>query len=202
MAKMDRCPICDVAVRPENLVRHLNDIHPRHPDTAKLIEGLKTQPGRVAARAPSRPFRVTRWQAILIAILLLLGVTAYLLLTYVAPGGGLPCVSGEGRAYHWHTDLRITSGGNPVTIPGNIGISFTCMEVLHTHTTDGRIHIEPDTPEQARVYTIGEFFQVWRKPFGSPTRMLVNGTLVSPSANVGLFDLPNTIEIDYASFTP
>jgi hypothetical protein len=199
---MDRCPICDVAVKPENLLRHLSDTHPRHPDTAKLVEEIKTQPGRITARAPSRPFRLTRLQATIIVIVVFVAIAGYFLLPYLAPGGGLPCVSGEGRMYHWHTDLRITSGGNPVTIPGGIGVSLTCMQVLHTHETNGRIHIEPDTPQQARVYSIGEFFRVWGKPFGSPTRMLVNGTLVSPSPNVGLYDLPNAIELDYASFTP
>jgi hypothetical protein len=199
---MDRCPICDVAVKPENLLRHLSDTHPRHPDTARLLEELKTQPGRMAARAPSRPFRLTRLQAAIIVIVILLGVGAYLVVPYFAPGGALPCVSGEGRAYHWHTDLTIKSGGNPVTIPGGIGISLTCMEILHTHDANGRIHIEPDTPQQSHVYSIGEFFRVWGKPFGSPTRMLVNGTLVPTSQNVGLYDLPNSIEIDYASFTP
>jgi len=65
---MDHCPICDVAVRPENLLRHLNDIHPRHPDTPKLVERLKAEPGRIAARAPSRPLRVSRWQVLIVLI--------------------------------------------------------------------------------------------------------------------------------------
>ena len=199
---MDHCPICDVAVRPENLLRHLNDIHPRHPDTAKLVERLKADPGRVATRTPSRPLRVSRLQVVIVLVVILLAVVAYYLTTSVSHDTPLPCISGTGRAYHWHTDLRITSGGNPVIIPGDIGISLTCMQILHTHDTTGRIHIEPDTPEQNKVYSIGDFFRVWGKPFGSPSRMVLNGTDVTPSPNVGLYDLPEAIELDYVSFAP
>ena len=199
---MDRCPICDVAVRPENLLRHLNDIHPRHRDTAKLVERLKAEPGRIAARTRSRPLRVSRLQVVTVLVVILLGVVGYYLVTNGSRPNPLPCVSGTGRAYHWHTQLTVASGGNPVTIPGDIGITFTCMEILHTHSADGVIHIEPDTPEQARVYSIGEFFSVWGKPFGSPTRMTVNGTpMTTPSSTVGLYDR-ETIGLEYASFTP
>ena len=62
MAKMDRCPICNVAVKPENLIRHLNDNHPRHPDRPGLLEKLKEEPGRIRKRQAGRPFRVRRWQ--------------------------------------------------------------------------------------------------------------------------------------------
>jgi hypothetical protein len=75
------------------------------------------------------------------------------------------------------------------------------MEILHTHDTSGLIHIEPDTPEQARVYSIGEFFSVWGKPFGSPSRMTVNGTAVTASTTVGLYN-SESIVLEYVSFTP
>jgi hypothetical protein len=199
---MDRCPICDVAVKPENLLRHLSDIHPRHPDTAKWTEQLKAEPGRVAPRGPSRPLRLSRLQLLVILVVILLGVGGYLLYPYITRGTTpLPCISGNGEAYHWHTELTITSGGNPVTIPGDIGRSLTCMQILHTHDTSGLIHIEPDTPEQNRVYTIGEFFLVWGRPIDSPSRMLVNGTEVPASSSVGLYN-GETISLEYASFTP
>ncbi len=197
---MDHCPICDVAVRPENLLRHLNDIHPRHPDTPKLVERLRAEPGRIAARAPSRPLRVSRLQVMIILVVILLGVVAYVVVNESRPAA-LPCVSGNGLAYHWHTTLVILSGGNQVVIPGSIGIRLTCMQVLHTHDADGVIHIEPDTPEQTRVYTIGDFFTVWGKPFGSPTRMTQNATAITPSPSVGLYNTEKIV-LEYASFTP
>src|SRR2546421_12805476 len=98
---MDHCPICDVAVRPENLLRHLNDIHPRHPDTPKLVEELKAEPGRVAARRPSAPLRLKRWQKIAILVAILLGVGIYFVSPYLSLAPPVvPYVSGRGAAYH------------------------------------------------------------------------------------------------------
>ena len=197
---MDHCPICDVSVKPANLVRHLNDIHPRHPDTPRLREELKAEVGRVAPRRTSAPLRIQKWQVALVALIVVGGVGVY----FLTRGGPqpFPCVGGSGLYYHWHTQLMITSGGNQVTIPADIGISLNCLEVLHTHDTSGLIHIEPDTPAQGRVYTIGDFFTVWGKPFGSPTRMLLNGTDIPPSPTVGLYDRPEAIILQYTSFTP
>src|SRR2546428_2162700 len=76
MAKMDRCPICNVAVKPENLIRHLNDIHPRHPDRPGLIEKLKEEPGRIQRPRAGRPIRIRRWQIALVAIIVLGGLGA------------------------------------------------------------------------------------------------------------------------------
>src|SRR6266480_36735 len=145
MATMDRCPICDVSVRPENLIRHLNDIHPRHP---------------------------------------------------VSPA--LPCIGGEGGGlYHWHTQLNIFSGATKFAIPASIGRSAFCLEPVHTHDSTGLIHIESDVN---RLYSIGDFFAVWGKPFGSPSQMLVNGTAIpTPSPTVILYD-QESIELHYASF--
>lgn len=198
---MDHCPICNVSVKPENLVRHLNDIHPRHPDTPRLREELKAEVGRVPPkRAPAAPIRVPWWLVLVVALVVLGGVGAYYLTR--APTLPYPCVSGVGSYYHWHTQLSISSGGNPVTIPADIGITATCLEVLHYHDTSGLIHIEPDTPEQGRLYTIGDFFVVWGKPFGTPTHMFLNGTEIPPSPTIGLYDRPEAIILEYALFTP
>src|SRR2546427_1155956 len=152
---MDRCPICDVAVRPENLLRHLNDIHPRHPDTPKLVERLKAEPGRIAARTPSRPLHIRRWHVLIVVAVILLGFLTYYLVVSGSRSPPLPCVSGNGLAYHWHTQLTITAGGEPLTIPGGIGISLTRMGGLATHKAGGGIHIEPDKPEQTPGHTGG-----------------------------------------------
>src|SRR5437762_13393043 len=97
---MDHCPICDVAVRPENLLRHLNDIHPRHPDTPKLVERLKAEPGRIATRAPSRPLRVGRWQVLIVLTVVLVGIVAYYPVTIPSHNIDNPCQSGTGPPSH------------------------------------------------------------------------------------------------------
>jgi hypothetical protein len=38
-----------------------------------------------------------------------------------------------------------------------------CYYWLHTHASDGVIHIESPT---ARIYTLGNFFNEWRQPLG------------------------------------
>jgi hypothetical protein len=200
MAKMERCPICDVAVRPENLVRHLNDIHPRHPDTPGLIEQLKAEPGRIPRKTAGRPIRVPWWQVIAVVVVVLGGIGAYYLVQAGSVAPPLPCISGEGgQLYHWHTQLNIFSGATKIVIPGGIGISAFCLEPVHTHQADGLIHIESDVN---RLYSIGDFFRVWGKPFGSPTSMLVNGTTpISPPSSTVILYNQESIELHYDSFS-
>lgn len=199
MAKMDRCPICDVAVKPENLLRHLSDTHPRHPDTPRLQEELKTEPGRIPRRTAGRPIRVRRWHVLVLVVVVLGGLGGYYLVESATHPPSLPCIGGEGgQLYHWHTQLTIFSGSTKIVIPASIGLSAFCIEPTHTHTTDGVIHIESDVN---RLYSIGDFFGVWGKPFGSPNPMLVNGTAVTPSSTVFLYD-SESIELHYASFSP
>jgi len=198
MTKMDRCPICTVAVKPENLIRHLNDIHPRHPDKPGLLEELKEEPGRIPQKRAGRPIRVRRWQIAVVAVMVLGGLGAVYLPPLLSGTPAFPCIRGEGVGllYHWHTDLSISSGAASVSIPAGIGISTFCLEPLHTHDATGRIHVETDV---AQLYSIGDFFRVWGKSFGNPTAMHVNGTAVTPSPSVTLYDL-EAIHLQYDSF--
>jgi len=202
MARTDHCPICNVAVKPENLLRHVNDTHPRHPDTPALREKLKAEPKRLAPKRAAAPIRIRGWQVGLVILIIVGGAGGYYLSQYVRPGVGqpFPCVTGPTQppnGYHWHTQLQIYSGGAPYTIPANTGFSTGCAEPLHTHDTSGLIHVESDA---LRLYTIGDFFLVWGKPFDSPTQMLVNGTAAAPSPGVTLYD-SETITLYYASFS-
>ncbi len=198
MAKMDRCPICEVAVKTENLLRHINDIHPRHPDTPGLREKLKGDTGRIPRKKGGRPIRVRRWQIAVVVVIVLGGLGAVYLPPLVSSPPAFPCIRQEGgQLYHWHTDLSISSGAASVAIPAGIGITTFCLEPLHTHDATGRIHIETDVD---RLYSIGDFFRVWGKSFGSPTAMHVNGTAVTPSSSVTLYDL-ETIHLQYDSFS-
>src|SRR5438034_9735132 len=92
MAKMDRCPICNVAVKPENLIRHLNDNHPRHPDRPGLLEKLKEEPGRIRKRQTGQPFRVRRWQIALVAVIVLGGLSVAYLPPLLAGTPAFPCI--------------------------------------------------------------------------------------------------------------
>jgi hypothetical protein len=91
---------------------------------------------------------------------------------------GIQCQTSEQVAYHIHAHLTIFVRGAAREIPYGIGIpgaqtqntsagpfvgAGSCFYWLHAHAADGIIHIE--SPSQ-RVYTLGDFFDVWGQPLG------------------------------------
>lgn len=66
-----------------------------------------------------------------------------------------------GTAEHYHPQLRIVVDGKSVQVPANIGVdsSTGAMSALHTHETDGTIHIEADTVGEE--FTLGQVFTEW-----------------------------------------
>ena len=72
---------------------------------------------------------------------------------------GVQCDPSEGTICHIHAHLDMIVGNKFVTIPAGIGIKQNeCLFWLHTHTSDGIIHIE--SPEQ-RVFSLEQFITVW-----------------------------------------
>jgi hypothetical protein len=92
---------------------------------------------------------------------------------------GISCKPLEQLAFHIHAHLTVFVAGAPRQIPYGIGIAppvqaentphgpfaagGACFSWLHTHAADGIIHIE--SPAQ-RVYTLGDFFDVWGRQLG------------------------------------
>jgi hypothetical protein len=89
---------------------------------------------------------------------------------------GIQCAPVEQLAYHIHAHLQVYDNGQPRSLPAAIGLlgpvaqqtaygpfygAQQCYYWLHTHTTDGVIHIESPTK---RIYTLGNFFDEWRQP--------------------------------------
>jgi hypothetical protein len=89
---------------------------------------------------------------------------------------GITCGPTEQLVYHIHVHLAVFRDGQPYTVPAGVGIpgshaadtqqgpiasGGTCIYWLHTHTTDGVIHIE--SPSKA-IYTLGNFFDEWHQP--------------------------------------
>jgi hypothetical protein len=92
---------------------------------------------------------------------------------------GIQCGATEQLAYHIHAHLSVFVGGAPKAIPPGVGIPGSapestpegpiaaggqCIYWLHTHTSDGVIHIESPTQ---RIYTLGNFFDVWHQPLSA-----------------------------------
>jgi hypothetical protein len=83
-----------------------------------------------------------------------------------APTGPIPCDQLEHTQVHYHIVLRIFNQGSPVDIPTDVGRTASCYYWLHMHTGEpGLIHVE--SPGD-RVFTLGDFFQVWAEWGGKP----------------------------------
>ena len=103
-----------------------------------------------------------------------------------APIDGIRCETMEGAVLHIHQHLQLFDRGRPVEVPAGIGIpaGSNCLYWLHTHTSDGIIHVE--SPAR-RTYTLGQFFDIWgqelsraqadglRAPRANKLRVTVNG---------------------------
>jgi hypothetical protein len=110
---------------------------------------------------------------------------------------GVLCAPVEQLAYHVHAHLQVFVDGQPRTLPAGIGIpqpvsqqtpqglfvgSGRCFYWMHTHTTDGIIHIESPT---ATIYSLGTFFDIWGQPLSphqiagasGPVTAYLNGKL-------------------------
>jgi hypothetical protein len=89
---------------------------------------------------------------------------------------GISCQTHEQIAFHVHTRLTIFVNGKSRTVPYGIGIADpqllpgigvpfvgggSCFSWLHTHAADGIVHIESPVK---RVYTLGNFFDIWGQP--------------------------------------
>jgi hypothetical protein len=80
------------------------------------------------------------------------------------PVDGIYCDALEQTAYHIHAHLTIYINGKQVAIPQGIGIASdqSCLYWLHTHATNGVIHIE--APKKVSP-TLGNFLDVWGQSF-------------------------------------
>jgi hypothetical protein len=105
---------------------------------------------------------------------------------------GISCNTSEQVVYHIHAHLAVYTNGRPRIIPQGIGIvpptqtvqtsagpfvvSGTCFYWLHSHTADGIIHVE--SPSQ-RVYTLGNYFDIWNQPLSATQVGPAQGTVTA-----------------------
>jgi len=211
LAKTDRCPICNVVVRPENLIRHLNDIHPRHPDVPALREKLKAEPGRVASKRTARPFRLRRLHVVIIVLLVAAGAGGYYVLSQPPGASNIVAFCGaEGTVVHYHPLLVINDHGVQKPLPwdssksADIGAindplytnpKYYCpagqLHLLHTHDGSGIIHVELP---QLLTPTLGDFFAIWGQPLGPSQVWTVFG-----SVHATMYNSDTQTSTDYTS---
>jgi hypothetical protein len=104
---------------------------------------------------------------------------------------GIKCGATEQLAYHIHAHLAVFDHGASRAIPAGVGIPGAlvqqsqygpvvgqgkCFYWLHTHTTDGVLHIESPT---TRVYTLGNFFDEWGQPLTATQVATTKGTVTA-----------------------
>lgn len=129
---------------------------------------------RVMRRKQQRRAKFILWSAISACVLMLIvmGVTNLQIQTILAQPvfatiNGVTCDTGEQQGYHIHAHLSIYINGKPVVIPQNIGIehsgNYTCYYWMHTHTSDGIIHIE--APQKVHNVALDDFLTIWHNGF-------------------------------------
>ncbi|HEX8977960.1 MAG TPA: hypothetical protein VF781_15755 [Solirubrobacteraceae bacterium] len=111
--------------------------------------------------------------------------------TQIGRVDGITCGPTEQLAYHIHAHLAVFADGRLYALPAGIGIpgSVTqqtsqgpvaaggqCIYWLHTHTSDGIIHIESPTQ---RVYTLGNFFDEWHQPLSATQVASLHGAVTA-----------------------
>jgi hypothetical protein len=102
---------------------------------------------------------------------------------------GITCGPTEQLVYHIHAHLAVFKSGQPYTVPAGVGIpgskaeetnqgpiasGGSCIYWLHTHTTDGVIHVE--SPSKA-IYTLGDFFDEWHQPLSGQRIATLQGAV-------------------------
>ena len=104
---------------------------------------------------------------------------------------GVKCAPIEQLLYHIHAHLQVYVDGQPRALPAAIGLigpvalrtpygpfygAQRCYFWLHTHASDGVIHIESPS---VRVYTLGNFFDEWRQPLSGMQVAGANGEVTA-----------------------
>jgi hypothetical protein len=128
--------------------------------------------------------------AAIVIPVVVIGVAAALLIKPASaqPIDGIECNVNEFNTHHIHAHLDMFIDGKPQQVPARIGIMSTpsCLYWLHTHTTDGIIHVEAPA---AMTFTLGQFLDIWNQTHhdssvfdslaNKPVSAYVNGTKVS-----------------------
>ncbi len=121
--------------------------------------------------------RAARTKRITTVSIIVAGVLIVALLVYFAlvqsqtpanaaypPTDQISCDNGEHSDYHIHAHVSIYIDGKVTSIPANVGIApdGSCLYWLHTHSSNGVIHIE--APKSASII-LGDFLDIWENRF-------------------------------------
>ena len=167
---------------------------------------------RVQRRRQNRRARIILWGTIGSSILLL-GLIGFVfwsiqsLLNHDATypiTNGISCDSVMHGTVHIHAHLTIYINGKSVTIPQGVGIASdgSCFYWMHTHASDGIIHIEAPA---AHTLSLDDFLNIWYQRFpklGPPPQQLTKAgwkIYVNGNLRTDLTSSPLSMELPLAS---
>jgi hypothetical protein len=140
----------------------------------------------------------------LVLFLAIVAASAWLYIRSVTQPGyyGLPVVAcidpTEPILQNFSFNLQITMAGKNVPLSPAIGHDpGDCLRVIHTDDASGKVFVQSNFA--TKIYTLGEFFNVWHKvltPGGQKVQVYVNGSLVTTAENTPL-TASTTISVIY-----
>jgi len=68
------------------------------------------------------------------------------------------CISSEDQPYQAYVTIFVTVDNQEIVVPKDIGITPDCVRPIHTHDTNGYIHIAYEKPHDFRL---GHFLWYW-----------------------------------------
>ncbi len=145
------------------------------PDSEQEAIRQQRREARMRRMREQRRAKIMLWGTIGSSILLL-GVIGFTYLqvqanlatnTAYPPINGIACDSVMQNGYHIHVHLTIYVNGQRVTIPKGVGIATdgSCFYWMHTHTSDGIIHIE--APQKLHNLALDDFLTIWHNRFAN-----------------------------------
>ncbi len=151
----EKCPVCGVSVKKENIKGHHQRVHQKR-------SGSIAEPKLIVRSTPFFKSNRRRNVAVLgLVVLAVIGVSV----------AAASIIDASTMKMHTHPKVSATINGSPYTISSQIGIDQSLwrdhsldqygmqgMSPLHSHGADGTIHVESNT---LRDFTLKEFLAVW-----------------------------------------
>ena len=157
----------------------------------------KMEERRLQRERERRSRTMRRWAIYSGTGLLVAGIIAFIVVKIVtspalppyqtgATIDGISCDQGEHSQVHYHAELEIYVNGVQQAFPSDAGrpSSVGCFYWLHTHASDGVVHIEALADG---TYTVGQFFDIWGQHL-STTQLLNNKVDSSHKLTIYVFN--------------
>ncbi len=148
--------------------------------------------------------KVTKIILPVVVVLAIVAAAAWLYIKSITQPGyyGLPVVAcidpTEPILQNFSFKLQITMVGKNMPLSGTIGHDpGDCLRVIHTDDASGVVFVQSNYA--AKIYTLGEFFNVWHRvltPGGQTVHVFVNGSSVTTAENTPL-TASTTISVVY-----